>query len=622
MSSLFKIIRLPAIVLGLIVFFVAERYLNAEAYALYMKAGAIGLMVLGILATVGLFADCRRKGFVTESKYYLYMLLWMIPVALSPLIYLAYLKVMGTKAVPDLFIEKALLGAWLLFLVIGIFVGIGFELGYRQCGRGDLAEPRPMQRSGLNWMLVGMVFSSLVALNYGFAKRDKVYDWSYFKATAPGEASINMVKNLDKPVEIGVFYPQTNEVRPLVAEYIDALAKNSSKITVQYFDTDLHPAQAEAFKVSRNGQVVLKSGDQRELVDVGLEIKDARSKLRKFDSLFQKSFLELTTEKKNAYFMQGHGEMATSGGENPLRSVSGLEMVLRSQNYAVKKLDVGAGFAEIPHDAGVVIIAGPTKYLLAEEVQVLKDYVNRGGSLVLFLDDDVFDSNSVPALQQTDPLKEFLEKEVGVNVIWERMANDKQYVAASRSSVDKWFIYTNVFSSHESVQNLSKNDDKLQLLFFRAGHLQSKPSNNGWKNVDTVKTIASSFADKNRDYTFNEGAEVRKPYVLGVASELDIKGGETPSKARIVTFADSTMASDFLLRNPGNQLAVLDTIKWIMGDAKISGEIASEEDVKIRHSRARDLFVFHGSIFFVPVLFLIAGYFATRKRKPRRVGDE
>ena len=88
------------------------------------------------------------------------------------------------------------------------------------------------------------------------------------------------------------------------------------------------------------------------------------------------------------------------------------------------------------------------------------------------------------------------------------------------------------------------------------------------------------------------------------------------NKSRLMVFSDATMVSDPILLNPGNQLAVVDSVSGWLDRLKLWVK-SSEEDIKIQHSKSRDLLVFHGSIYLVPLIVLLFGFMANRRK-----GDE
>jgi hypothetical protein len=107
--------------------------------------------------------------------------------------------------------------------------------------------------------------------------------------------------------------------------------------------------------------------------------------------------------------------------------------------------------------------------------------------------------------------------------------------------------------------------------------------------------------------------------VLGAAAELK-ESKDSPSKngkrGRVVAFGDATAVVDALTtQNPGNALYFADSLKWLKGESQFAGELAQEEDVKIRHTRNEDIAWFYGTVVAVPMLVLGAGFLATRRKK-------
>ena len=610
MAIVLKFLRLPLFVIGLGLFFASERYLGAFPYYKLTKFGGLALLLVSVAMPFLLSLDASKRGHDGEGRSWRWLGLWQLTVALSPLAYLGYLKVLGSSPTPETFAGKALLFVWLFLLIVGVFAGLGLELAHRMSGQGPLAEPHRVGRAGLQWLTIGLVVTILTSVNYVAVKKNRVFDWSYLKTTKPGESTQKMVKTLEKDLEIALFFPVTNEVKPFVQEYFESLARTEPKVKITHYDTDINPTKAEEFKVTKNGQIVLKFDDRRERLDIGLDLKKARTSLVKLDSLFQKNFLVLTAKKKTAYFTRGHEEMSWARAEaSPLRAITGIEQILRGQNYNLRFFGSSEGsFDKVPDDASVVVIVGPTKPFLKEEVAVLKAYLERGGSLFVMLDVDTvaFETN-VSMTDGDDPLKQYLES-IGLKFKKEHLANDRQFVNATHSDVDKWFIYSNIFSSHESVQSLARHDEKIQVLSFQSGYFEIVPQVGKWKAFDTVKSLSSTFNDVNRNFKIDEPAEKRASFSQGAAAEMAPAG-------KVIALADATMISDAILRNPGNQLLIVDSFKWLIGDSATAGEIASEEDIKIQHSRSRELVAFHGSIFVVPLLVLLSGFFATRTRR-------
>jgi hypothetical protein len=621
MNKFLDSIRLPLLITGMMVVFIAERYFAAEKY--HELALGIGAALVAISALVCLLRSrlAAGVGLKAESRSWLYMLAWHALIFIGICIYFAYRAQLGQAPKPETALQKLLLGGYLIAIIIGIATGIGTEFAHRHSGQGFLADSKRVARTSVSWMLIGMLLCILGAVNYSTAKRDRTFDLSYLKSTEPGTSSVNMVKSLTDKMEVILFFPSDNEVLPFVEKYVRQLAAQSPQVEVSVIDVDLNPAAAERHKVSRNGIIMLGKGEQqRERIEVKMTLRAARDTLRKLDGEFQKAFLKINASKKVAYFTRGHGEMTWSA-EDPagFRSLRFVERLMRAQQYTVKNFGVSDGSAnEVPDDATLVVIAGPTGPFMKEEVEALKRFTQRGGKLLVLLDVSSGELDTAAFIEKkSDPLVDWLDS-VGIEFKPDVLANDRNFVSVRKAAADKWFLFSNIFTSHESVANLAKNEERVPVLLFQSGYLVVNKKD-PWKTNETIRVLKDTFVDLNRNYQFDEANERRETYVVGAAATFDTgnKNGDLPIESKVLVLADATAMSDGIIASgvPGNQVLIADGLRWLVDETKYSGETVSEEDVKIRHTKKEDGLLFYGTIFGMPALILIAGFVATRRRK-------
>lgn len=609
-----KGLRVPLFLIGLALIFAAERYLAAFPSYRYTVASGWALSVLSAVLCLVFYKRAKAKGFAPEATSWLYLILWKAIVLAGVAIYFVYKWRLERLADSDALILKVLLALWLSLLAIGFFLGLGLELAHRTNGEGETAEPNRLRWSGAGWVGIGLLFAGLFAFNYGAANKDKVFDLSYFKTTRPGESTLKIAASVTEPIKMGLFFAKDSEVLPFVRTYVEEVAKQNPKIEVGIYDKDYFPLQAEEFRASRNGVIVMQRGDQRQRLDLGDQLEGARKKLRKLDADFQKSLIALTEPPRVAYFTRTHGEMSwlEVANRSPFRAIRGVESLLRSQNISSRSLT--DAFAAIPADAALVSIVGPISTLGAEEVKTIRDYVEKGGKLLVALDiESAGESPEGISAGDQKPLLDWLE-EMGISYQRSPLVNDREFVSMGRDNeLTRMFLFSNVFGSHESVTTLTRNEDKLNVLYFQSGYLEVKAAQNDWKVVPTVLSTKNTFVDKNRNLKFDEN-EVRSSYPVAAVAERTLPEGK---KAQVVVFADATLLSDALMSYNGNQFIALDTIRWLSNRSSVAGEVESEEDVKIQHSRGRELFVFHGSIYLIPVFIIGLGFIANRRKRAR-----
>src|SRR5204862_3561662 len=134
-------------------------------------------------------------------------------------------------------------------------------------------------------------------------------------------------------------------------------------------------------------------------VTVGTDMKDAAKNLKTLDKDFQERLYKLLRERRTIYLTVGHGEVNDdedrSGPDKQEtgRSAQILRTLLGKQNYTAKNLGLSQGLAtDVPDDADVVMILGPTQPFAPEELLALERYAKRGGKLLMALDPDAVSS--------------------------------------------------------------------------------------------------------------------------------------------------------------------------------------------------------------------------------------
>lgn len=620
--------RLPSTIFGLCSVFAGERYFSSNEMGAWLSGLGVFLLVFGALAAGCGYIKARRERQTAECATWLLCMVWQLQLVFACALYFSYKISLGDRPFPSSLSEKMLLAGWLTVGGLGLFLGLGVEWAQIRNGRGAFAEPARIRLSATNWLKIGILTVVLVCGNYIAIKKNISWDLSYLRTSRPSSSTLQMIESISQSVNVALFFPPGNEVLSKARLYFDDLQKKKPDLSIKFFDMEANPVQADEYKVTRNGFVVVRSGELSERFDLGLTLEAARKGLKNLDVEFQRAVTGATQRRKNLYFTRGHGELSWVSDEkdsNGLKTIKKLESFLRSSGYVLRFFGLSDGAAMgVPSDADAIVVMGGTQPFLANEAAVIKKYVESGGKLLMMLDVDVSAetalSNGVRDAEK-DPLVSWL-RDSGVTFNSRILANESNHVKATGSPVDTWFLYTNVFTSHASVQTLARNEERAAIISLKSGFFATKDDNPKWSVYDTVRSLSDTFVDENKDFRFNEKTETREPRVLGVALEQKHLSTEPGQTGKIVAFADSTAMSDALIENQANLVYFVDSLRWLFGEAAtIRGLATSEDDVPIRHSKKEDLVWFYGTVGLVPALVLIAGKFATsRARRPRRSG--
>jgi hypothetical protein len=474
----------------------------------------------------------------------------------------------------------------------------------------DLLRVRDAMLSALG---IGFALVLCFSVAYVASERDQKADLSYFRTARAGEATKKLVHALDKPVRVYLFFPPANEVREEVESYFAELTRESRNLVVEQYDYALHPAKARELNVSNNGMIVLQRDAIKEQVPVPLVLESARQQLKILDQEVHKKLLAVSRPSRTAYFTQGHEERTFDpiGEADQRPTVRALKELVTDQGYQVRDLGMGQGLGtDVPNDAALVLIVGPRKPFLKEEVAALLRYLERKGRLFVALDPDggvTLDELLSPLSLKYNPVT---------------LANDKLYLQRTYQHADRINLGTGNYSSHASVSTIGRFGMRAPLILFGAGYLtKNEKGAVGIVNVDfTVHADPQTWPDANGNFEHDAATEVRAGYELAAAVNKRNASALAPEdEARAVVLADSDAVSDALLgRSLGNTYFVRDAVRWLGGEESITGTITNEEDVPVAHTRRQDEGWFYGSTLAAPALVLATGVLVTRRRRSAR----
>ena len=211
----------------------------------------------------------------------------------------------------------------------------------------------------------------LVAVNYLASRRNHRWDLTAGKQFSVADQTRNILQKLDAPVKVLVFDKPTNfeTFRDRLDEY-EYLSNR--KLTAEYISPDKDPVRANQYKIQSYGTVVFNYKSRSETV-VGTDEQQLTNTLIKV----------LSGAERTVYFLTGHGEHDTAGSARD--GYSTIYQALGAENYKTDTLAL-AQKPEVPANATVLVIAGPRTDLLQGEVDAIKQYLDRGGKLLVMLD--------------------------------------------------------------------------------------------------------------------------------------------------------------------------------------------------------------------------------------------
>lgn len=453
--------------------------------------------------------------------------------------------------------------------------------------RADVHRRRVLWR-GTNAVVLTVAVLALLVLANVFAAR---YSWRY-DATAQKIYSLSpstheVLADLEQDVTLYGFLQSGSAEGDTLRKILEQYDRASPRIRLEVVDPEREPSTARRYEVDAYNTVVVEVGDDHRKIDPlslfgygaggGLEIRAEQAITR--------ALLELTGRGgKKVYFLTGHGE------GNPDTELTTLGQLLEGEALTVETLNL-AQRGQVPEDAAVVVIAGPSRDLLEEERQRLEDYVRRGGRLLVLYGpvpdgrrleqlEALLASVGVEAAQDVvvDPQRAFLGQDplspmplLGSHAIVDPLRQGELVLVlpGSRSlQAREGTELTTTELLHTSDEAWGETDLRSETVRRdgddRAGPLTLALAVEG--DLAHADRSAGQADEQGRD----EGGEAASA-AEGEAAEGDGEGGSQP--VAVVVGSAAFVANDYLDRVPGNRDFIVNAVNWLLG---------SEERLTIR----------------------------------------
>ncbi len=514
---------------------------------------------------------------------------------------------------------------WTAVMAVSLTALVFMEISYARMPVPQSVELRRVGAAAQAGLTLALSAVFLLSVNYVATERDIRRDVTYFKTTEPSRGTLDLVERLDRKLRVLLFYRATDDVLGQLRPYFDRLARASNRVSVEVVDFAMVPKLARKNRIGENGSVLLLwgegDGQKGRSFKVGLDLRTSRGTLRELDGRFQEHFRRLTLPRRTLHLTVGHGERnamldRAARGDG----TRGVENILGRLNIKSDKLGVAQGLASaVPDEASAVAVLGPREPFLPEEAEALLSYLRKGGRLLLMLDPD--------RALGLEPLLEGL----GVELLPGVVSSEKNHLRRSYNQSDRTIVYSNGYSSHPTVTTANRHRNEVATVLVGGaalGRHQGAKRDPAPRVTFPLRGTGGYWRDLDGDFT-RDPEESAQPVNLMAAVSLEAAGGPEEQKARkdkaskdqtegrAVIIGDGDFATDKLIGNLGNTLVLVDSLAWLIADEQIAGDVASEEDIPIEHTRDENRIWFYATCFGVPLPILAFGIAMARRRRRR-----
>jgi ABC-type uncharacterized transport system involved in gliding motility auxiliary subunit len=466
-----------------------------------------------------------------------------------------YLLIIGIISTFVALIAYLVRGAVDVYTYIPLLIGIVGILGFA------LLDPDRIQhwlgsrqaRFGTSMAIMSIALVGIiVAVNYiVYQEGNRTTLWvdlTENKANTLSPETIRTLLTLSDSIKIRAYFSADNttwdSVRAVLDKYV---AGSKGKISYQKTDPNANPVAARQDGVTRDAVLVLADQNRTQLVTDGTSETQLTSAILRL----------INPGEHKVLFLTGHGEASISGSSDA--DINKIVTSMKSKGYTVDSLDLTQE-KTVPDGTDVLVVAGPKKPLQDFELTAIKDYLTKGGGLIL-LENPYFITQMDPA---KDILAQYLQSTYGIafqNDIIIDLAG-RNVMSPSASAYGSSTITSQIPSSMGSVfptaisltisQPSGKGFTQTALVTLDASDNRVWGENN-LSEVGNVNVIAQSTTAK-----YEKDADFASP--LNIAVTVEDTSTTTPT--RIVVFGDEDFAENIYVGQGANSDLMLNSIDW------------------------------------------------------------
>jgi ABC-type uncharacterized transport system involved in gliding motility auxiliary subunit len=456
--------------------------------------------------------------------------------------------------------------------------------------------------------LQSLIFYALLGAVVGLggwfsARHGAQWDWSASGGNTLSAASRALLARITGSVRITAYARPASEARRVaIRDMVEKYQRLKPDIQFEFINPDERPQEIRELGISLDGELLLRYQDRSERVQRPSE-QDISNALHRL----------LRQEQRWIVFLEGHGERNPTGQAN--FDVGDFGKALKSKGLTVQGLNLGKTPA-IPANTSVLVVASPRTPLLPGELALIKDYLGRGGNLLLLTEPGEAHS--------TDELLNLLAMKRLPGIIVD--ATTQLYGIQNPT-----FVLVPDYDPHPVTRGL-----RAFTLFPEAAALEHAAEEKGDYRSDALaSTLEHAWTETGKisgDVRYDENTQEQAgPLSVGLALYRDLfavtarDGGaadkgerKKTGEQRVVVFGDGDFLSNQYLGNGANLDLGLAALQWLAHDDQLLDIPArTTADAVLDMGPVSAIAISLGFLLLLPLLLIVAGVTLWWRRRKR-----
>lgn len=433
-----------------------------------------------------------------------------------------------------------------------------------------------------HWAFVVLLVLLVILLGMLARTYHKSWDTTLNARNSLSQGSLTLLANLKQPIHITAYTAPGSEAARALTDFITPYQRAKRDIKLDYIDPAEQPLLARQAGIQREGELVVRLGKRSDHLSAYNE------------SALSNLLMRLARDQeRTVLYLDGHGERKLNGEANFDLGDFGQQLAARGFRSAGLNL---VAVPEVPYNTAALVISNPRVELLPVEIEKLKQYVKRGGSLLWLVD--------------PEPLHglETLAEPLGIALTPGTVVDPK----AAEFKASPAMAVAQAYGRHAVTANF----DVLTIFPF-AREIEALENGQGWRATPLIQVAPTGWLESGKidaDVTFNKGQDKAGPITIGVALERTVEA----KPQRIVVIGNGAFLSNQYIGVRGNLDLGINLINWLAGDDNlITIQPRATRDAQPQFTRTGQAIIALGSLIVLPLLLLAAGgWIWWRRRKP------
>ncbi len=436
-----------------------------------------------------------------------------------------------------------------------------------------------LKNSLLTLALVGLL-SGLATLSYYFTGQ---IDITRNASNTLSETSQKVVATLPDNIQITAYIKKDTGLRRQIEQLIDRYRAYKADISLTFIDPASIPEKTRELNIGSEGVILVEyQGRVERLILID-------------EAALTNALLQLVNANERwVSFLSGHGERAATGIAN--FDLGTLGKTLDQRKIKAQSLNL-ATVQAIPDNSSLLVISAPAVPLMNGELTLIKQYIDKGGNLLLLID---------PNNSQLTPLLDYL----GIRVLAGTLVDGQSKLYGID---DPSFVLASEYSKHPITKGF-----QTITVYPTVSALEVEPTSPFESTVllSSAKQSWTETSPVSGKIRFDAGGvEKAGPLNFAYALTRDIN---KDTQQRIVVVGDGDFLSNTYLGNVGNLDMGLRIINWLIHDDNfIDIPAKTTPDASLQLSNTAQAVIGFGFLIMLPVLLLATGFWVWRRRNRR-----